>query len=298
MTKVLCVGIATLDHVYAVDTMPDRPEKFRARDLVIIGGGTAATAAFAVARLGGQAMLAARLGDDMTGRVILAELEEAGVDCSLARRYPGRRSPSSAVLVDPQGERLVMCYADARLPEDASFLPERLPADIRAVLGDVSWIAGARRLFAAARLAGIPSLIDGDRVIEDLGYFDAASHVAYSAATVRQLTGISDPAEGLAALARAAGNWIAVTDGGRGAWFTEDGAIDHEPGFAVAAVDTLGAGDVFHGALALALAEGRPERLAVRFANAAAALKCTRFGGGRAGAPSRDEVEAFMRRAN
>jgi len=66
------------------------------------------------------------------------------------------------------------------------------------------------------------------------------------------------------------------------------------PAFAVRAVDTLGAGDVFHGAFALAIGEGMPERRAVRFANAAAALKCTRFGGGRGGAPSRAEVERFL----
>jgi sulfofructose kinase len=295
MTRILCVGIATQDHVYAVDTMPDRPEKFRARDLAVVGGGTAATAAYAIAKLGGEVMLATRLGDDTTARDILAELELAGVDCSLAKRYPGRRSPSSAVLVDRRGERLVMCYADASLPEDASFLPESLPAGIGAVLGDVSWVAGGTRLLAAARRAGVPGVIDGDRVLEDASYFEAASHVAYSAAALRQLTGCEDPAEGLASLARRACNWIAVTDGARGTWFGEAGAIAHEPAHAVVAVDTLGAGDVFHGALALGLAEGRPERLAVRFANAAAALKCTRFGGGRAGAPSREEVEAFMR---
>ncbi|MFI5015806.1 MAG: PfkB family carbohydrate kinase [Hyphomicrobiales bacterium] len=295
MTKVLCVGIATLDHVYAVGEMPSRAEKYRALDLAVAGGGTAATAAYAVARLGGKPMLATRLGDDTTAREIVAELEGAGVDCSLARRFAGHRSPSSAVFVDRRGERLVMCHADAGLPEAAAWLPPRLPPGTRAVLGDVSWVAGARRLFAAARAAGVPSVIDGDRVVEDPGYFDAASHVAYSAATVEALTGLRDPRDGLAALARKARNWIGVTDGERGVWFTARGAIAHEPAFAVTAFDTLGAGDVFHGALALALAEAMPERLAVRFANAAAALKCTRFGGGRAGAPSRAEVEAFMR---
>ena len=292
--KVLCVGIATQDQIYAVEAMPDRPDKFRASDLAIIGGGTAATAAFAVARLGGEAMLASRLGDDKTGSDILAELEAERVDCSLLRRYPGHRSPSSAVMVDPQGERLVVCYADRSLPEEASHLPERLPSGVGAVLGDVSWIEGAKRLFAAARSAGVLRLIDGDRVVEDADYFDSATHIAYSAATLRRLTGVEDWAAGLATLARRAANWLAVTDGPRGTWFTENGAIVREPAPAVAAVDTLGAGDVFHGALALALAEGRPERDGVRFANAAAALKCTRFGG-RAGTPSRAEVEAFMR---
>ncbi|MBV9518292.1 MAG: sugar kinase [Hyphomicrobiales bacterium] len=295
MTTVLCVGIATLDYVYAVEGVPRRGEKYRAHDLVVIGGGTAGTAAHAIARLGGKAMLATRLGDDPTGDAIVAELQAAGVDCSLARRYSGLRSPSSAVLVDPEGERLVTCYADVRTPDDASFLPCRLPEGTSAVLADVAWVTGARRLLLAAREFGVPGVIDGDRVVDDKSYFDIASHVAYSAATVRTLTGLDDPAEALEVLARSARNWLCVTDGERGVWFTADGGIDHVPAYHIAALDTLGAGDVFHGALALALGEGVAERGAVSFANAAAALKCLRFGGGRIGAPSRPEVEAFMR---
>ncbi|MBX9874054.1 MAG: sugar kinase, partial [Beijerinckiaceae bacterium] len=75
--------------------------------------------------------------------------------------------------------------------------------------------------------------------------------------------------------------------------FVEDGTIAHRPAFAVAAVEPLGAGDVWHGAFALALAEGQGERAAIRFASAAAAIKCTRFGG-RSGAPRRQEIEAFL----
>jgi sulfofructose kinase len=295
MAKVLCVGIATLDHVYAVESVPRRGEKYRAHDLLVAGGGTAATAAHAISRLGGKAMLATRLGDDPTGDAIVAELEAAGVDCSLARRFSGLRSPSSAVLVDPEGERLVACYADVRTPDDASWLPSRLPENTSAVLADVAWITGSRRLLAAARETGVPGVIDGDHVVEDKCYFGLASHVAYSAATVRALTGLDDPADGLAMLARSARNWLCVTDGERGAWLTADGTIEHVRAYRVAAVDTLGAGDVFHGALALALGEGLPERRAVSFASAAAALKCLSFGGGRIGAPSRSEVEAFMR---
>jgi sulfofructose kinase len=69
--------------------------------------------------------------------------------------------------------------------------------------------------------------------------------------------------------------------------------VIHDPAFPITAVDTLAAGDVWHGAFALGLAEGMPEREAVRFASATSALKCTRFGG-RAGAPRRAEVERFL----
>jgi sulfofructose kinase len=86
---------------------------------------------------------------------------------------------------------------------------------------------------------------------------------------------------------------VSVTDGGNGSWFFQDGDERHVPAFEIDAVDTLGAGDVWHGAFALMLAEGESTERAIRFASAAAAIKCSRYGG-RAGIPGRAETEAFM----
>ncbi|MDJ1159001.1 PfkB family carbohydrate kinase [Chelatococcus sp. SYSU_G07232] len=293
MTRVFCVGIATLDYVYRMDEIPTRPEKHRASDLVVVGGGIAANAAVAVSRLGGQAMLATRLGDDFTAQEIVAELEAEGVDCRLCRRLPGRRSPVSAILVDARGERLVVSYADRSYPADTDWLPRELPAGTEAVLGDTRWEEGAAHVFALARHAGIPAVFDADRAPRHHQMLALASHVAFSAQGLRELTGLDDPRRGLESLAAGAANWLAVTVGVEGVYFLEDGTVRHEPAFAVKAVDTLGAGDVWHGALALALGEGRRGREAVRFASAAAAIKATRFGG-RQGAPTRAEVEAFL----
>lgn len=293
MTSVLCVGIAVLDYVYAVESMPVRAEKYRARDLAVVGGGIAANAAVAVARLGGRARLATRLGDDPTGAAIVAELEGEGVDCALARRFPGRRSPTSAILVDAMGERLIVSYSDGAIPSDACWLPEVLPADVGAVLGDTRWTEGSGRLFRLARQAGVPAVLDGDRKPEDPAVLDLATHVAFSEQGLAEVTGIADPAEGLRSLAAGARGWLAVTVGEAGVYFLEDGAVAHEPAHPVAAVDTLGAGDAWHGAFALGLAEGMGERAALRFASAVAAIKCTRFGG-RAGIPAREDVDRFL----
>ena len=293
MPIVLCVGIAVLDYVFAVDAMPTRPEKHRARDLAVVGGGIAANAAVAVARLGGRAALATRLGKDATGDAIVADLAREGVDCTLAGRFDGLRSPTSAIFVDPQGERLVMSYADPDLPLDPSWLPSRLPAGVKAVLGDTRWQEGAAHLFRLARQAGVPAVLDGDRPPTVPEAFEFATHVAFSAQGLAEVTRIADPVAGLEALARQTGAWLAVTVGEQGVYFLEDRAVAHQPAFPVASVDTLGAGDVWHGAFALCLAEGMKERQAVRFASAVAALKCTRFGG-RTGVPSRAEVQAFL----
>jgi sulfofructose kinase len=293
VTRILCVGIATLDQVFALDAMPVAFEKYRAADLVITTGGTAANAAVAIARLGGSAMFWGALGDDRLGDDIVAGLVAEGVDCAGVRRVPGSRSPLSAILVDRLGERLVISHSDPELPGSTAHLPERLPAGVDAVLGDTRWPAGSAHLFRVARADGVTAVLDGDRAPRDRPeLLDLATHVAFSLQGLRDLTGLDDPRAGLRALPRT-GAWAAVTNGAEGVFFREGGAVVHAPAFPVEAVDTLGAGDTWHGAFALALGEGMGERAAVRFASAAAAIKCTRFGG-RNGAPSRAEVEAFL----
>lgn len=293
VTRVLCVGIATLDYVYSVETMPTGGEKYRSRDLAIVGGGCSGNASVAIARLGGQVWLATRLGDDVTGDQILADLASEGVDASGSLRAEGLRSPVSAILVDGQGERMVVSYSDPRMPERTDWLLKALPEGTGAVLADTRWGEGSLAAFRLAREAGIPGVLDGDRKPPHPDLLGTASHVAFSAQALREAAGETDARAGLTKLAKTVPTWIAVTLGSEGVLFIENGEVVHLPGFAIEAVDTLGAGDVWHGAFALALAERQQERDAIRFANAVAAIKCTRFGG-RAGTPSRDEVERFL----
>jgi sulfofructose kinase len=294
MTRsVLCVGFASQDYVFALDAMPRLAEKYVAHDLAVSGGGISANAAVAVARLGGRAALATRLGDDGLARDILAELQAEGVDCTLARRFPGHRSALSAILIDAEGERCIISYADRGLPDDPSWLPEALPG-VDAVIADTRWQAGAAHALRVARESGAIALLDADRLPTHPDLIPSATHIAWSAQAVREMTGRDDIGTGLMELARAIPAWMAVTDGGRGTFIATPDGLAHVPTFPVTAVDTLGAGDVFHAGLALGLAEGLEPRAAVRFGSAAAAIKCTRFGG-RSGAPTRTEVEQFLR---
>lgn len=293
MAGVFCLGIATLDYVYSVETMPTRGEKYRSRDLAVVGGGCAGNASAAIARLGGACWIATRLADDLTGDTILADLAREGVETAHARRFAGLRSPVSAILVDADGERMVVSYSDSAMPEEADWLPATLPAGAGAVLVDTRWGEGSYAALKLARDAGVPGVIDGDRSPPHPLMTETASHVAFSQQALREISGEEDARAGLGKLAATAGNWLAVTLGPDGVLFTENGGIAHSPAFPVEAVDTLGAGDVWHGAFALALAEGQGERAAIRFASATAAIKCTRFGG-RAGTPTRAEVEGFL----
>jgi len=138
-------------------------------------------------------------------------------------------------------------------------------------------------------------IVDVDRAMPmQGGLLDASSHLVFSNEPLQETAGVADDVEALKRVAKLTNAFLAVTRGPRGTiWLDENQAIQETPAFPVDAVDSLGAGDVFHGAFALALTEKQELREALRFASAAAALKCTRFGGAFA-APQRIEVEELL----
>jgi sulfofructose kinase len=294
MATIFCLGIAVLDYVFAVDDMPRPGEKTFTDRMTAVGGGIAANAAVAVCRLGGRALLATRLGDDLVGDEIRAGLEQEGVNCRFAVKVAGCRSSLSAVAVDAHGERMLFNFQDPNLPSLPAWLPAQLPPEVDAVLGDTRWEDGAIHLFRLARAAGKLAMLDVDRKPANPALLDSASHLAFSARALVETTGIHNVHAAFESFARTTDQWLAVTDGANGTLVRDSNDIRHFPAFAVKAVDTLGAGDTWHGATVLALAEGQPTDEAIRFGQAAAALKCTRFGG-RAGIPTRTDVDAFLK---
>jgi len=294
---VLCLGLASHDTLWRVEALPTEPLKIRASDVVEVGGGMAATAAVAVARLRGRAAYWGRIGRDAVGETILDELAAEGVDTGEVRRFAGCRSTVATVLIDRAGERLVCAFIDPSIPDDADWLPLDRIAQFDAVLADTRWPPGAAAVLAAARRRGIPGVLDADiSDAETLASLAAeASHTVFSAPALRRFSGCDDLAEALRRCGRARppGAVFGVTDGERGSLWLIGDALERIPAPPIRAVDTLGAGDVFHGALALALAEGKSLEQSACFAGAAAALKCKTFGG-RRGTPRREQVDALL----
>jgi sulfofructose kinase len=298
MPHFLSIGHASLDHVFRVDALPKTPTKVRAQAYAAEPGGMAANAAVALVRLGARASFLGPLGDDVQGQAVLAQLNAIPVATHHARIIPGESTSVAAVIVDARGERWIVSHRGSalRAAPDAADLEALVGVD--AVLADVRWARGAAPLLKAARQQGILTVVDGDigdaaEMAQLIAYADIA---AFSEPGLRQWAGTDDDAEGLA-LARQAGCHIAlVTHGERGVVWSDDEGLHAMPAFTVEAVDTTGAGDTWHAALALALVERQPLEQAVRFANATAALKVTRPGAW--SCPSRDEVEAFLRRHN
>jgi sulfofructose kinase len=284
-----------LDNIFAVDQIPLEPTKVFAKSFGLTGGGPAANGAVTAARLGGKVSLWARVGDDAVGRIIVDELAACGVDVGLVRRVPGGRSGVSSVLIDGEGDRFITAFADRTLEPNPSWLPLDTIRDHDVVLCDVRWPAASRAVLQAARDQGVTTVLDADLTSDDAveQLIAFADYSIFSAPALERLSGASDYRQGLRMAQERTSGAVGVTLGEDGfAWL--DGRTIHAcPAFRVATVDTLAAGDVFHGAFALAIGEGFAMAEAGRIASAAAALKCTRWGG-RAGIPNRAEVEAFL----
>lgn len=290
MTKVFVVGIAVLDFVFKVDEIPSQAVKYRAKDATIVGGGCAAGAAVAISRLGGEATLATRLGEDAIASLIVADLKADGVDLSCSHYSKGGKSSFSSIYVDKNGERQILNFRGSGLIETADWIEP--PQDLDAIICDTRLAQATNVAMEIARKRDLPGIVDAEALLDGAD-MTKASHVAFAKAGLEEFSGEQSISRGLRVAATKLKGWLCVTDGADGTYMLHKGQVEHIPAFKVDAVDTLGAGDVWHGAFALRLAEGASELDAVQFANAAAALKCKTFGG-RRGCPNRAATELFL----
>lgn len=296
MKRVICVGHAALDYVYRIEAFPPQPTKVRSLEHIESGGGMAANAAAAIARLGGSVELWSRTGGDSAGERIHKLLAAEGVDIAHVRTFENARSSTSAVIVDNAGERLIIGERDHAMPMEASWLPLDRIAGAAAVLSDLRWVEGTREAFTAARAHGVPTLLDADLggggILEE--FLGLADYAIFSEPALEAFAPGLPESEQLAAVLKAGVRHAGVTRGASGySWLSKSGSGGHQPAFAAEVVDTTGAGDAFHGAFAWALAEGMAPQDCARAASAAAALKCRRLGA-RAGLPTRAELDEFL----
>ena len=296
MTKVTCVGISVFDYIFEVEHLPKARIKHYARGRREATGGIAATAARTIVRLGGEASLVSRIGDDLPGRAIVAELEAEGVDTLGVHVLPQGRTSLSSVLIDATGERLVVNDTDLAILTGTDGVALTPFAGAAAVLADTRWADAATVAMQQAASLGVPGVLDFDRVPDAAGWeplLELAPYILFGRQGLAHFTDCATIEDGLRAARLRTTAWLGATAGEDGVYWLDGEAVRHMPAFPVKAVDTLGAGDVFHAAFTLALAEEQPIEAALRLAGAAAALKCTRPGGG-SGAPWAAELESFL----
>ena len=216
-------------------------------------------------------------------------LGSAGIGPGLVQVSPGGRSGYASVYVDPAGERQIVSYQGSGLSET---LDPKCLGDTPAALADTRWPVAAATVLSHARSLGVPGVLDGEPGVTD-ELANLASHVAFSAQGLTTYADDTDIPNALVAARRRIDGWICATDGVNGVYHFEGDSLRQLLPPVVDAVDTLGAGDVWHGAFTLRLAERAGEEAAMHFANAAASLYCTAEGK-RDGIASRRQVESLV----
>ncbi len=288
-------GLNAVDHLCRVPRFPTFDSKLRLTGYDCRPGGQVATALVALTRWGLRTAYVGTFGDDTLGVQARDALVQARVDVEGTCTRAGVRNQLAVILIDAEsGERTVLWHRDAALvmrPDELD--PKRICA------GRVLYLDGYDREAATAaarwaRAAGIVTIVDldaaGERALELLEWIDVAF---LSRACAADIAGSQDPAAVLPILARCGCTLAGVTLGRDGAIAHYAGTTVHVPGFRVHALDTTGAGDVFHAGIAYGLLHGWETGAMLRFANAAAALQCTGLGA-QAAVPSLDRIERFL----
>lgn len=294
------VGANSVDYVYRLPASPradSATAKLRITSHSVSCGGQMATALAACAALGLRPAYVGAVGSDDNGGLVRRELAGRGID--LAHVVTREAANQFAVITvdDRTGERIVLWDRDDRLRLHAAEVPEALIASARLVHVDDVDEESAIRAATLARAAGVPVTSDLDRVTNRTAELVAAVSIPiFAEHVVPALTGEADSERGLRTLRRTHPGMLCVTLGPRGSMMLVNDRLYVEPGFAVQAVDTTGAGDVFRAGFIHALLNGAAPAEILRFANAAAAVSCTRAGALNS-VPSLAEVERFMAEA-
>jgi sugar/nucleoside kinase (ribokinase family) len=299
MAKIITgVGAAVLDHLNLIEDYPNEDGSTHITQVISQGGGACATAVVAAKRLGMYGQIVSSVGDDETGKMILDGLDREGIDTTMVEIIPGGISPHSEIMVNPQTGTRTKFVCNNTLP------PIEWNNDQIALLknSDILHVDGTRydNAMAAIKLAkqfGIPVSVDGCHMEEDKQLNRTMAEMAdiliMNARYPKIVAGTATTEEALAYFASHGPKVVISTQGTKGCLAWIDGRIEVFPAYSVKAVDSTGAGDVFHGAFIAAYMRGYDVRQAIRYASIAAALKCTQVGG-RAGIPSDQEIVSYL----
>jgi sugar/nucleoside kinase (ribokinase family) len=290
----LCVGHASWDLCFVVDGYPAENSKAQTDLLVESSGGPAANAAWLLARWGVPTALAAAVGDDEYGRRVRSDLSQGGVDCRLLKLQPGGLTPVSAILSNRlNGSRTITNrksnFTSLAMNPDAlgSLSPCLLLFDGHEPEAS---LAAMQTFPRAITVLDAGSLRDGTRALAP-----RVDYLVCSERFAQQVTGVPDVNAHWQDCARRLremnGRIAVITLGQHGLAFDDGKEQGRLPALRVNAVDTTGAGDIFHGAFAFALLQGMTLKHALRLATVAAGLSVQKFGA----QPSVPELEAVTK---
>ena len=287
----MCLGVITIDTIALVDKYPAEDERVLSEEISRAGGGPAAVAAVAMSRLGIKSAIVGTIGDDADGKEVLRFFAQEGVDTS---GISIGTTPTAGSVIVASKEHSARAISTRQPVEQAA-----MNDAAKKLIAAAQWVhvdhVGINRLDEAGISRG-----DGPQISFDAGYgvetFDPII-VDLFVPTDRQMA-LRYPGVDLAVALEndsiKAGNTVVATQGSAGsAGFSPETGLVTAPGFKVEVTSTLGAGDVFHGALVAQLIQGHPLQEAMRRANAVAALSCTGLDG-QSKIPTTTELDAYL----
>ena len=291
--RVLVCGRSTIDIIMRLDRFSDQPIKQFASEFKQTVGGPAANAAIAIARHGGDVQLKTKMGSDQFAQILTERLVNENIKILSDDRKNNSRSSVSVVLIDKTGERQTINFGGGGFEFPNKLEGISVP-DI--VLADNRYPTLTKAAIDFANTNDISAVIDAEAPF-DAKDVRGATHIAFSMQGFRSYLTSGTIENDLHKAQRELQAWLCVTDGSNGVWVANQKQVYRIPSFLVKTADTVGAGDIWHGVFSLQLARGQAEEEAVRYANAAAALKCRKFGGIDS-CPYINETEEFLKERN
>jgi len=293
---VVGMGLNSVDFLCITPEFPKFNSKMKMLQFSRQGGGQVATALVALSRWGVKTKYIGKMGDEELGQFSLRSLREEGVDVSSVTIEPDTPNQMAMIIVDgPTGERTILWDRDERLIYREGELRKADVRSGRLLHLDGHDIRAALRAARWAKEERIPTVIDLDKVEAlTLELIREIDFVVTSARFPTLFTGISDREKAFRELQKQTPGFLCATLGHKGAMAFVDGQILYAKGVKMKAVDTTGAGDVFHAGFIYGLLQNWEVEEILRFANTAAALKCRDLGG-RKGIPTLEVVQQFLK---
>ena len=306
MKRIVVIGSSNTDMVVKAPRLPAAGETVLGGEFMMNAGGKGANQAVAAARYGGRVSFGARVGDDMFGRQTLAAMREDGIDTSYVAVDREHASGVALISVNAEGENSIVVASGANMALGRGDI-DRAAGEIRAadaVLMQLEVpVAAVEYAAEVAAAAGVPVILNpAPAPTEPLGaeLLSRLKAITPNRSEAARISGIEVTDIGSARRAAEAIHAMGVrnviiTLGGEGSLVYDGVHFEHVEAVRVEAVDTTAAGDTFNGVLACCMAEGRTLAEAARMAGVAAAISVTRMGA-QSAAPTRAEVEAFIRK--
>ena len=276
MNSILVVGLVTVDLIYYLNKLPDNAIKYVSEKQILSTGGNASNASIAISRLGGSVSFVSTVGNDFFGNYIINELKKENIDTKNIIKRNNINTSNSCVTIDDRGERQIVNFRSKELDfNDNYFIKKNI---FNAYLTDGRLENASTFILKEAKKNNKPGILDAENPVNEKAVKEA-SHIAFSLQGLESFTNTTSIKNSLKIVKNIANNFSCVTDGANGVFYLdEDELIQLKPP-KIDAIDTLGAGDVWHGAFTLAISLGKPLFEACTYANIVASKKCESLGG-------------------